>query len=772
MTMTHARPVLTSNTSRAECAGRRDGYYSNGCTSDFVYCHGGVATAMKCPASLVFNEERGLCDYMENCTEKSAPVVVPIPTQPAPTIPPQQQAQASSGTLDCAGRPNGHYSKGCSNDFVICNDGVATAMKCPPMLVFNEKNGYCDYPESCQAGGAAVHKPPTTQRSPPPSSSDLPCYNREDGYYSDGCSSEFVYCFQGEATYFQCPAGLVYDEKAGYCDYSENCGGRSEADSVLKPSQESIVALTSSADEHSCKGRPDGYYSNGCTPEFIHCRDGVTTRMKCPSSLVFNQEMNYCDYPEVCSPQEEQTPSAAAPPSKPQISFVCPESTGVFSLGCTSEFVVCSHDVAQVMTCPEGLVFNFAKGNCDHKEKCHEGKKSKPAADTPPAAHAEPSTSRISSECKNLPDGTFGSHCGSSFVVCASGVAYTMNCPSDLVFDAKAKRCVYSKDCDKKSAGKKHDKGTTALHSPQTTRNGYFFIYECDVDVKLRLDCIGKPDGLHSLGCVGEFLQCVGGRTYSLHCPAGLVFVERLGVCDEPSTCKQLHRPKNVSGPLAYEPLVSSTPEDTECEAEGYFAHFCSVEFYNCVHGKLFVGKCPDGLVFNPDKSACEHVESCAGIKESKQRSSITLAAPKTEFSKDNSCKDRPDGVISDLDCQPHFTTCLAGIAFVTKCPAGLVYSVKAKLCDYPDVCGKEHHSSAAPAAEPTRAVSAQYQDTAVGKDLCAGKASGPLEHSNCRSSFSFCVHGALYTMNCAPGLLFSFESHRYTNFLFSEEAL
>ncbi|CAJ0610523.1 unnamed protein product [Cylicocyclus nassatus] len=362
--------------------------------------------------------------------------------------------------------------------------------------------------------------------------------------------------------------------------------------------------------------------------------DGVTIRLRCPSLQVFNQEMNYCDYPEVCFPQEEQRHSVAAPSSKPQISFVCPESTGVFSLGCTSNFV----------------------------------EKDKPAADTP-VPTAAPSTYRISNECKDLSDGIYGSHCGSSFAVCANGVAYTMNCPSDLVFDAKNNRCVFSKDCGEKSAGKKHGEVTAALHSPQNTRG----------------DCIGKPDGLHSLGCVGEFLQCVGGRTYSLHCPAGLVFVERLSVCDETSTCKQLHRPKNVSSPLAHEPLVSSSPEDTECEAEGYFAHFCSVEFYNCVHGKLFAGKCPAGLVFNSDKSLCENVESS---------------------------EDRPDGVISELDCQPHFTTCLAGTAFVTNCPAGLVYSVKAKLCDYPDACGKEQHSSVAPAAEPTQTAAVHYQDT------------------------------------------------------------
>ncbi|ETN84058.1 chitin binding Peritrophin-A domain protein [Necator americanus] len=224
----------------------------------------------------------------------------------------------------------------------------------------------------------------------------------------------------------------------------------------------------------------------------------------------------------------------------------------------------------------------------------------------------------ISSECTDLPDGTFGSQCGSSFVVCSNGVSYTMSCPSDLVFDAKKSRCVYPDECD----------------------------------------CVGKPDGLHSLGCIGEFLQCVDGRTYSLYCPAGLVFVEQLGACDVPSACKPTPKPENVSGPLPYEPVMS-----------------------------------PGTGAGNGKRQAIYHHT-------------------------DNSCKDRPDGVITDSDCQPQFTTCLSGTAFVTKCPAGLVYSIAAKLCDYPEACERKDYDkpTTAPAVvAPPAKPDVTYQDTAVG---------------------------------------------------------
>ncbi|RCN23981.1 chitin binding Peritrophin-A domain protein, partial [Ancylostoma caninum] len=287
--------------------------------------------------------------------------------------------------------------------------------------------------------------------------------------------------------------------------------------------------------------------------------------MKCPSSLVFNEKMGYCDYPEICSSTSQGSsdgqsyvPPSESKPSKPSVSFVCPKPNGVFSLGCSVEFVVCSNDVAQMMTCPEGLVFNAAQGYCDHKENCSEGGpvrriknlllvqwrarngniQGKPPVVTSTPASSEPPIS--TEECSHLPDGKFGSQCGPSFVVCSNGVAYTMSCPSDLVFDAKTNRCVYPDECGGKSESQSPPDATTPAYVPQTSRN----------------DCVGKPDGLHSLGCIGEFLQCVDGRTYSLYCPAGLVFVEQAGACDVPSACKAAPpKQEDVSGPLPYEPI-------------------------------------------------------------------------------------------------------------------------------------------------------------------------------------------------------------------------
>ncbi|KIH58837.1 chitin binding Peritrophin-A domain protein [Ancylostoma duodenale] len=114
-----------------DCTGRPNGYHSIGCTPDFVFCVEGVATMMKCPASLVFNEKKGYCDYPENCSTPVAPPVplpTPVPKPPQMGQPPALSPPAGASPMDCTGRPNGYHSNGCTPEFVFCTEGVATIM--------------------------------------------------------------------------------------------------------------------------------------------------------------------------------------------------------------------------------------------------------------------------------------------------------------------------------------------------------------------------------------------------------------------------------------------------------------------------------------------------------------------------------------------------------------------------------------------------------------------------------------------------------------------
>ncbi|ETN84056.1 chitin binding Peritrophin-A domain protein [Necator americanus] len=82
---------------------------------------------------------------------------------PAPVVP-----APLTTSIDCKTKQDGYYSRGCTSYFVFCNEGMATTMECPSSLVFNEKKGYCDYPEICAA--ETVTTPAAAPTGPSPSS--------------------------------------------------------------------------------------------------------------------------------------------------------------------------------------------------------------------------------------------------------------------------------------------------------------------------------------------------------------------------------------------------------------------------------------------------------------------------------------------------------------------------------------------------------------------------------------------------------------------------
>ncbi|KJH41842.1 chitin binding Peritrophin-A domain protein [Dictyocaulus viviparus] len=294
---------LKSSSMSIDCEGRKDGYYSRGCSPEFVSCSEGIATYMKCPSSLVFNEKEGYCDYPGSCNgeiDDKSTGKVPMRTHPVGV----QPLKSSSMSIDCEGRK-----------MVTIREDVhlnSCLVKCPSSLVFNEKEGYCDYPGSCNGeiddkstGKVPMRTHPVGVQPLKSSSMSIDCEGKKDGYYSRGCSPEFVSCSEGIATYMKCPSSLVFNEKEGYCDYPGSCNGEVDDKSAGKVPMRTLPVgvqpLKSSSMSIDCEGKKDGYYSRGCSPEFVSCSEGIATYMKCPSSLVFNEKEGYCDYPGSCN---------------------------------------------------------------------------------------------------------------------------------------------------------------------------------------------------------------------------------------------------------------------------------------------------------------------------------------------------------------------------------------------------------------------------------------------------------------------------------------
>lgn len=44
-------------------------------------------------------------------------------------------------------------------------------------------------------------------------------------------------------------------------------------------------------------GKEDGLYAVGCTEKFYSCSNGIAKGLECPSGLVFNVNIGFCDFP-------------------------------------------------------------------------------------------------------------------------------------------------------------------------------------------------------------------------------------------------------------------------------------------------------------------------------------------------------------------------------------------------------------------------------------------------------------------------------------------
>ncbi|RCN46139.1 chitin binding Peritrophin-A domain protein, partial [Ancylostoma caninum] len=772
-------PPPAQSQAALDCTGRPNGYHSNGCTPEFVFCVDGVATVMKCPASLVFNKKKGYCDYPENCSA-GAPPVAPAPVPSQPSQPPALSPPAASGPLDCTGRPNGYHSNGCTPEFVFCVDGVATVMKCPASLVFNEKKGYCDYPENCSGGAPMVPAPTPSQPSQPPAlsppaaSGPLDCTGRPNGYHSNGCTPEFVFCVDGVATVMKCPASLVFNEKKGYCDYPENC---SPGMAPVPPQPTPVAPQPAQPPAHSqsaldCTGRTNGYHSNGCTPEFVYCVDGVATVMKCPASLVFNEKKGYCDYPENCSAgappaapapipsKPSQPPSLSPPPSTLVLPLDCTgRPNGYHSNGCTAEFVFCSEGMATIMKCPASLVFNEKKGYCDYPENCSAGappvapapvpsQPSQPPALSPPAASGP-------LDCTGRPNGYHSNGCTPEFVFCVDGVATVMKCPASLVFNEKKGYCDYPENC---SAGAPPVAPAPVPSQPSQPP-------AMSPPASTNVDCAGRPTGYYSKGCSGDFVFCNEGTATLMKCPSSLVFNEKKGYCDYPENCSSevppaAPLPSQPSQPQPSQPPQMSPPSSTiNCAGRenGYFSNGCSAEFVFCNEGVATQMKCPASLVYNERKGYCDYPENCSGGvpqpgPASPQPAQPVQPVPPPAHSQPLDCTGRSDGHYSN-GCSPDFVFCSDGVATMMKCPSSLVFNEKKGYCDYPENC-TGGVPSVAPQPGPVPPQPAQPPAHSQPLD-CTGRPNGHYSNG-CSQDFVFCNDGVATMMKCPASLVFN----------------
>ncbi|KAK6050906.1 chitin binding Peritrophin-A domain protein, partial [Cooperia oncophora] len=99
------------------CVGRTDGYYSDGCSTEYKACIVGKYYKLKCPGTLKFSQALQRCEPESDVEECSNP---------------------------CSNRADGIHQLGCQNKYLVCFSGNARMFYCPAGLIYNRLTASCE----------------------------------------------------------------------------------------------------------------------------------------------------------------------------------------------------------------------------------------------------------------------------------------------------------------------------------------------------------------------------------------------------------------------------------------------------------------------------------------------------------------------------------------------------------------------------------------------------------------------------------------------------
>ncbi|KAH7642026.1 protein obstructor-E [Dermatophagoides farinae] len=228
-----------------------------------------------------------------------------LPYQPTAAAPVPQQQQPPRAILNQnsfqPSNPNIHLGGGssfqCLDDFGFyphlkscdkywaCDNGTATLKTCGNGLVFDDsdtRRENCAYPFSVDCGERSDLEPPIS----------TPHCPRLYGIFPDPSNCRIFYsCWNGEASRYECPPGLAYDDDQRVCvwaDHVDRCDQSEVSDGFVCP-------------DPTETDQP-GHYTRHAHPtdcrKFYVCIEGVARPYGCSLGTVFNVDTLQCDDPE------------------------------------------------------------------------------------------------------------------------------------------------------------------------------------------------------------------------------------------------------------------------------------------------------------------------------------------------------------------------------------------------------------------------------------------------------------------------------------------
>ena len=158
----------------------------------------------------------------------------------------------------------------------------------------------------------------TTTQSPPITRKTEFCSDQKDGIYASPDCKKFYECSH-KITYIKsCPNGLLFNSQFEYCDWPANVQCESSAtnaptttltitvgttktptaqSSTTKPA---ITETTEAEKENQnfCRDKTDGLYAHPICEKYYQCyRSGATYIGQCQNGLIWNPNVNACDWP-------------------------------------------------------------------------------------------------------------------------------------------------------------------------------------------------------------------------------------------------------------------------------------------------------------------------------------------------------------------------------------------------------------------------------------------------------------------------------------------
>ncbi|PAV62498.1 hypothetical protein WR25_23947 [Diploscapter pachys] len=449
-----------------------------------------------------------------------------------------------------------------------------------------------------QMGYAYGNQPTTTSSELPPTSAptqmlDIPMpsdnnYNQYSGYgsgydeeYNSGSSGEE---YNSGASGEESGSGLI-----GFDPIPENEEGSGEGSGLFSPSD--------------CSNLADGNYTmSACGHQFLACSNGLPHVMDCPADLVYNAELNMCDWShnvvgcegsggEITSGESVPEESGSGAASGEESGEVSGEESSGEESGLTpiEPMILPLPPVEQ----PATTTLPATTSTAQIQESTTE---SSGLELVPSTSTAEPETSGIE-EMTPLAEGSSTEAEAELSGEEGSGELLGENQSTTATPSTSTIPAVTEVETEEQV------QMTTAMPTSTSTQSDSAIISvvvrRSQLDESLRdqsTDCSARANGNYQLTrCSGRFLSCSNGIGHLMNCPDQLVFNAPINACDFPSAL------------MCDEKSADTGAEsDTLCSSDGMFAtESCSPNFHHCINGKLFDLSCDPGQLFSWARELC-----------------------------------------------------------------------------------------------------------------------------------------------------------------------